>query len=87
MKELSFGNELRIYGVYKFKQYPDWNVLVTGSGLDCHKKEYMEGLAFSLDGKFETGVSLSLPLWGEEIGYIYIPNVTYSLELKFNNHK
>ena len=85
MEELDFCKGLRSYGVYHFDKFPDWNILLTDFSKDCNGKNVLEGLCFSLDGRFETACSITLPLVGKEIGYIYIPNKAFSLYLEFHN--
>jgi len=77
---MKYQNGLRIYGVYRFDKYPDWNILITD--LKENKViEWFEGLAFNSEGDFLTGISLTLPMDYKEVGYIYIPNSKYKLQL------
>lgn len=57
---------MRIYGVYSLEDYPDWNILVTDI-----EQHYVEGLAFDLNGNFETKVTFKPVANFIEIGYIY----------------
>jgi len=84
MKNLDLCKGLRVYGVYKLEKYPEWNIVCTDIK-DYDHFNSLEGLAFTQDGRFETMVSLTLPLMGQEVGYVYIPNVGYSLILEFHN--
>ncbi len=85
MQELDYCKGLRCYGVYKFEKYPEWDVLVFDMDVDNQNRNYLKGYAFSLSGRFQTEVDLVLPLIGQEVGYIYTPNVAYSLHLEFHN--
>ena len=85
MIELDLCKGLRVYGVYKLEKYPEFVYLCTDIDTNYDGSHSIEGLEFTNDGRFTTMVNLRLPLRGEEVGYIYIPNVGYSLELKFHN--
>jgi len=81
IKNLDLCDGIQIYGVYNFKRYPEWNILVINI---YHYGEYnmLDGLAFENNGKFVTKVALRLPLKGKEVGYVYGTNADFSLELK-----
>ena len=81
-KNLDLCNGIEIYGIYKFKTYPEWNILVTN--IYKYNEEYnmLDGLAFENNDTFVTKVELQLPLKGKEIGYVYGINADFSLELK-----
>jgi hypothetical protein len=86
MEQLDRCKNLRVYGVYQFEKYPDWDIVVVDIGVnDFDEKKYLFGLAFSKTGFFQTLVTLSLPMIGQEVGYVYIPNIGYSLFLEFHN--
>jgi hypothetical protein len=85
MKNLDLCKGLRSYGVYKFKDYPEWDIVCTNITEDDRRGNYMTGLAFTESGRFDTMVTLKLPMKGQEVGYIYIPNVGYSLNLELHN--
>ena len=77
MKQLNYANGLQVYGVYHFEKYPDWDILCA----DITTTAFY-GFAFSKDGEFITGVYLKLPIIGEQIGYIYMPQGGFTLHLK-----
>ena len=68
--KMKYQNGLRIYGIYIFEKYLDWTILLTDIDTTQSGEEYIEGLAFSLDGDFITGVSLSLPMNFMQVGYL-----------------
>ena len=76
MENLEYCKGLRIYGIYQFKDYPEWDILCTDI-----EEQYMNGLAFTKNGKFDTGVTLATPMMGKEVGYIYNPNKGFNLIL------
>jgi len=67
---MKYQNGLRIYGIYIFEKYLDWKILLTNMDITNKGQEYIEGLAFSLDGDFITGVSLTLPMNYMQVGYL-----------------
>ena len=72
---------MRIYGVYKFSNYPEWLILATDFDsmfVDGHNHvspvETIQGMAFDPNsGKFQSMVELRLDRVGEyeEVGYVY----------------
>ena len=68
-------NGMRIYGVYKFENHPEWNVLVTDfRKYNGGKIVVLRGLAFLENGDFETIVELDIKRLEKnpvEIGYVY----------------
>lgn len=73
-------NGLRIYGIYRFNEYPEWRVAVTGFG-ENEYGEWVEGWAFDNDGDFDCAVGLRLPMDYEELGYVYSGGKTHNLKL------
>jgi hypothetical protein len=67
--ELDVCKGLRIYGVYKFENYPDVKFLAIDFP-EIQGENYIRGLVFYDNGKFNCLYTLRLPLIGEEIGYI-----------------
>ena len=77
MKQLNYANGLQVYGVYNFDRYPEWDILCTDISTPA-----FYGSAFAKNGEFITGVYLKLPIIGEQIGYIYMPQGGFTLHLK-----
>jgi len=86
MQELDLCKGLRIYGVYHFEKYPGFNFLCLNIN-QAGEDNYIEAFAFTLDGRLDCKWTVRLPLVGQEIGYIYKPNVGYSLILEFHNRQ
>ena len=77
MKQLNYANGLQVYGVYNFDGYPEWDILCTDISITA-----FYGFAFAKNGEFITGVYLKLPIIGEQIGYIYMPQGGFTLHPK-----
>lgn len=84
MKILDYNKGLRVYGVYKFKKHPYWDIVCTGLEEKADKLNSIKGLAFDELGKLVIMVNLNLPLLGEEVGYVYDSKDNYSLVLNSN---
>ena len=80
---MKYQNGMFCYGVYNFEKYPELNVICTGFG-ENDNCEWIEGLAFDLDGTFRTRVEFRLPLKYKYIGNIYLDDNGPKLNLKLS---
>lgn len=80
MPELDYCKGLRVYGVYRFDEYPDVNILVTDI-VEGDTNNIVKGLAFDKTGALDCMYVLNLPLLGEEVGYVYDKENKFSVRL------
>ena len=77
---------MEVYSVYKFKSHPEWLILVLSFAYvrgATEKANAFEGIAFNLEGKYDTFVFMDIPSEYELVGYLqHRDNATFTLELK-----